>query len=257
MQETDDPRTRRYPGGVPQSTRAALALRELILSGELAAGDRVSEVPLSERVGVSRTPLRLALARLEHDGLLEMLPSGGFAVRQFTREDVNDAIELRGVLEGTAARFAAERLTDAHDLADLRECAAQIEPLVRDGAYGMDELGRYIELNDRFHALFHELGRSDVLRREIERVFALPFGAPDAFVRVHADLPASREVLVVAQAQHHALIEAIGAREGSRAESIAREHARLARRNLDIAMGSERELERVQGAALIRRPAAE
>src|SRR4051794_31806763 len=87
-----------------QTLRAALALRELILDGELPPGVRVAEIPLSERIGVSRTPLRLALARLEHEGLLTSLSSGGFIVRQFTREEIADAIELRGVLEGTAAR---------------------------------------------------------------------------------------------------------------------------------------------------------
>src|SRR3954465_15852104 len=85
-----------------QTLHAALRLRELILDGELPPGVRVAEVPLSERIGVSRTPLRLALARLEHEGLLTSLSSGGFIVRQFTREEIADAIELRGVLEGTA-----------------------------------------------------------------------------------------------------------------------------------------------------------
>ena len=64
----------------------------------------------SRQLGVSRTPLRTALMTLEHEGLLETLPGGGFVVREFTRTDINDSIELRGVLEGTAARLAAERL---------------------------------------------------------------------------------------------------------------------------------------------------
>src|SRR5919109_1307556 len=89
-----------------QTLRAALTLRELILDGELPPGVRVAEIPLSVRIGVSRTPLRLALARLEHEGLLTALSAGGFIVRQFTREEIADAIELRGVLEGTAARLA-------------------------------------------------------------------------------------------------------------------------------------------------------
>src|SRR5277367_5466698 len=92
-----------------QITRALLTLREQILSGEFAAGQRMSELPLVERLGVSRTPLRLALATLEHEGLLLALPAGGYVVREFTRADISDATELRGVLEGTASRFAAER----------------------------------------------------------------------------------------------------------------------------------------------------
>src|SRR3954462_7579608 len=65
--------------GTSQSTRALLRLRELILSGEFAAGTRMSELPLVERLGVSRTPLRLALATLEHEGLPERLGRGGHA----------------------------------------------------------------------------------------------------------------------------------------------------------------------------------
>ena len=97
------------PANRTQITRALLRLRELILSGEFAAGERMSELPLVERLGVSRTPLRLALAELEHEGLLRGLAGGGYVVREFTMADIRDAIELRGVLEGTAARFAVER----------------------------------------------------------------------------------------------------------------------------------------------------
>ena len=80
----------------------------------------MAELPLVELLGVSRTPLRLALAELEHEGLLRGLPAGGYVVREFTQGDVRDAIEVRGVLEGTAARFAAERGVAARDLAALR-----------------------------------------------------------------------------------------------------------------------------------------
>ena len=103
-----------------QMMRALLRLRELILSGEFEPGERMSELPLVERLGVSRTPLRLALATLEHEGLLRSLSGGGYAVREFTQADIRDAIELRGVLEGTAARFAAERGATRRDIRALR-----------------------------------------------------------------------------------------------------------------------------------------
>src|SRR5512143_3757926 len=107
--------------GTSQSTRSLLRLRELILNGEFQAGARMSELPLVERLGVSRTPLRLALAELEHEGLLRSLSRAGYAVREFTQDDIRDAIELRGVLEGTAARFAAERGPARRDIRRLRE----------------------------------------------------------------------------------------------------------------------------------------
>src|SRR5262245_48570782 len=103
-----------------QTARALFSVRELLLRGEFAPGERVSELPLVARLGVSRTPIRLALERLAHMGLLEVNAHGGFTVRGFTPSEALDAIEIRGVLEGTAARLAAERLTDTSEIATLR-----------------------------------------------------------------------------------------------------------------------------------------
>src|SRR5215831_7980147 len=114
-----------------QTTKATLGLRELVFSGEIAPGDRLPEVELAERLGVSRTPLRMALQTLAHEGLLEALSGGGFVVRAFSRSDVSDAIELRGVLEGTAARFAAERLADPGVVAPLVDAATALDEVVR------------------------------------------------------------------------------------------------------------------------------
>src|SRR5215475_3220948 len=92
-----------------QTIKAQLALRELILSGDLKPGDRISELAIVERLGVSRTPIRMALVRLEEEGLLELIPSGGFSVKAFSERDIYDAIEVRGTLEGLAARLCEER----------------------------------------------------------------------------------------------------------------------------------------------------
>src|SRR5215212_639978 len=140
--------------GTSQGVRALLSLRELLLSGEFPPGTRMSELPLVERVGVSRTPLRLALSTLEHEGLLENLEGGGYAVREFTREEIHDAIELRGVLEGTAARFAAERGATADQLARLRQLSAEMDPLVHRS--DVDSFWAYVECNRAFHALLVE-----------------------------------------------------------------------------------------------------
>ena len=67
-----------------QTVKAQLALRDLILSGGLKPGDRVSELSLVDRLGMSRTPIRMALVRLEDEGFLEAIPSGGFAIKAFT-----------------------------------------------------------------------------------------------------------------------------------------------------------------------------
>ena len=144
-----------------QTTKATLGLRELLLSGTFKPRERVPELRLVEELGVSRTPLRIALMTLEHEGLLETLPGGGFVVREFTRTDIDDAIELRGVLEGTAARLAAERLESEDELEPLRECCRELDATVR--TQSMETFMEYLRLNEEFHHVFRELAKSPQL----------------------------------------------------------------------------------------------
>ena len=232
-----------------QMTRALLSLREQILAGEFRAGERMSELRLVERLGVSRTPLRLALAALEHEGLLRGLPAGGYVVRAFTQADIRDAIELRGVLEGTAARFAAERGASRRDLRALRSINDSVAPLVHLADY--ESFERYVALNELFHARLLSMAGSPLLERTLEGVLSLPFASPSALVLQHAQLPESREILVIAHRQHLWLVEAIERREGARADSIAREHARLSLTNLEIVLGHRGLMEQVPGASLL------
>lgn len=233
-----------------QTTKATLGLRQLIFAGELAPDQRVPELGLAERLGVSRTPLRLALATLAHEGLLRPLPGGGFVVCSFSLDDVADAIELRGVLEATAARFAAERLESPLELAELAALTEQLDAVV--GARS-PRLERFVELNDEYHRALVALAKSDTIARAIANAVALPFASPSALLASQAALTREREVLVVAQHQHRMLLEAVRAGHGARAEDIAREHARLAKLNLDLVLGSEPALERLPGAPLLRR----
>lgn len=235
-----------------QTVRTLLQLRELILNGELSPGERVSELGIVERLGVSRTPVRVALVRLEEEGLVDCLPTGGFVVRAFSEADIVDAIQLRGVLEGMAAQRAAERRLSRDELRGLRDVVGSLDALVRQRDLTIDDFSDYIRLNDQFHGLLLQLADSPVLKRSMERVLSLPFASPGAFVRVQAELPESREILVIAQEHHRAILDAIENGEGSRADHLAREHSRLARRNLDISVKNQRQLDRVPGASLIR-----
>lgn len=240
----------RGSGENSQTVKATLGLRQLLFDGEFRPGERVAELALVERLGVSRTPLRLALMTLEHEGLLETLRGGGFVVREFTFEDVSDGIELRGVLEGTAARFAAERLAAPQELDELRAVVAQLDEVVHD--FSPDALVRYVSLNEDFHAELLALAKSATLERQVARVLALPFAAPTALLASHALLPESLEILIVAQHQHRALVDAIASRQGARAEEIAREHARLSRANLDLVLQHREILDQLPGAPLLR-----
>ena len=232
-----------------QTGRTILNLREMLLRGDFRPGERLSELPLVARLGVSRTPLRLALDRLANEGLLEVVPTGGFMVREFTIADIWDAIETRGVLEGTAARLASERLTDTSELAAIRPLCDQMDAMMD---LTIDTFGRYLDLNESFHAGVVALAKSPILRRTVEQAIRLPFAAPSAMVFARMKLPKAAEMFTIGQAQHRALLEAIEHREGTRAESIAREHARLSRRNLEFALRDQEILNCVPGSSLIK-----
>ena len=232
-----------------QMTRALLSLREQILAGEFRPGERMSELRLVDRLGVSRTPLRLALVALEHEGLLRALPHGGYVVRAFTRADIRDAIELRGVLEGTAARFAAERGASRRDIRALHSINESVAALVHLADY--ESFERYVALNELFHARLLKMADSPLIERTLESVLSLPFASPSALVLQHAQLPESREILVIAHRQHLWLAEAIERREGARADNVAREHARLSLTNLEIVLSRQGLVEQLPGASLL------
>lgn len=239
-----------------QGVRAQLMLRELIVAGELKAGERIAELAMVERLSMSRTPIRMALVRLQEEGLLEALPSGGFVVRDFSEADIRDAIELRGTVEGLAARLAAERGVAASVMADVRDCLARIDELLAAPKLSEASFSRYVTQNARFHALLAEMSGSGVVQRQIDRVVTLPFASPNSFVLVHSSGPQARDRLVIAHDQHHAVVDAIVQREGARAQALMQEHARNAQRNLAAVLQNQRALQRLPGASLIRRGSA-
>jgi GntR family transcriptional regulator, vanillate catabolism transcriptional regulator len=238
--------------GEPQTVRALLALRNLLLEGTLAPGERLAELHLVERLGVSRTPIRLALVKLAEEGLIDVIPSGGYAVRAFTDRDVADAIEIRGTLEGLAARLAAERGATPRDLRAMRDCVADLDAVVAGAPLTEAGMAAYIEGNARFHEMLGRLADSPGLTRQMERALALPFASPSAFVKAQVSAPESHFILTVAQDQHRCVVDAIERREGARAEAIMREHARIANRNLAVALRSRAILDLVPGGQLIR-----
>lgn len=239
------------PANNTHATRTVIELRKKILAGELTGGMRLFEVPLSEELEISRTPLRDAMSRLAEEGLLERARGGGFVVRKFTISDVIDAIELRGVLEGTAARLAAERGARPEALSRMEKIVADLDACFGD-VPGEVDFEAYSALNAQFHKELAFLAGSEIVGREVERAARLPFASPSAFLPDKADIASFRRSLTVAQHQHKAILQAIKAREGFRAESVAREHARTARRNLEYILNEDRSLmEHVPGFSLV------
>ncbi len=226
--------------GSSHTMRALTELRQRILNGELQGGTRLLEVPLAEMLQISRTPVREAMSRLAEEGLLERARSG-FVVRTFGLDDVIDAIELRGVLEGTAARLAAERGANPELLSRITRIVAELDECFVGGP-GDTDFESYSRLNADFHHVLAQLAGSKVIARELDRVMRLPFASPSAFLPDKVDMVSRRHSLDLAQAQHREIVAAIGEREGARAEALAREHARTARRDLEYVIARKRSL---------------
>jgi GntR family transcriptional regulator of vanillate catabolism len=244
-------------GSPSQTLTAVLGLRGLIVGGDLRGGERVAEPLVVERFAVSRTPARAALAQLREEGLLEALPSGGYVVSAFTEQDVFDAIELRGTLEGLAARFAAERGISATTKAAMDKCVFDLDAAV--AAFGKTyDPAEYVKLNDRFHQLLAEAGQSPMINRSLDRVLSLPFAAPNAFVQSsNSNVPEAVNIMITAQEQHRNIVEAILSHEGKRAEALAYEHALSAKKYLRLMINTSADEIKFPGHSLVRRPGAD
>lgn len=202
-----------------------LRIREMILQGELAPGERLREVALAERLGVSRTPIRQALPVLAREGLLVTSGARGYAVRAFTRAESVDAVRIRAALEGLAARAAAEG-------PDARDLVSRLEPLLEEGdrllqpRLHSDDLElRYGALNSRFHDAIVQASRKSLLIDLIARCNVVPFTDPGLITFERFPPQRIVDLLFYAHRQHHAIADAIIGRDGARAEMLLREHA--------------------------------
>ncbi len=132
-------------------------LRESILNGELKPGERLMEINLAEQLGVSRTPVREAIRKLEKEKFVEMLPRKGAYVADLTAKDILDVLEMRIILEGFAAALAAERMTDEE--ISLLECSLKG---FQDAVARQDRLVM-VEKDNEFHDLIFQATKNNKL----------------------------------------------------------------------------------------------
>lgn len=225
MRIADDP-------ALPSEERAYLGLRDLLLAGEVEPGQRLNEVRLAERLGMSRTPIRWALIELEHIGLVESVPTGGFVACRFSVGEVENAMVLRGCLEGIAVRLAAERGLSEAVRRQLHGFLMDGAALVAGEVISAEQQRTFAQLNERFHSALARAACNDALLRAIDNNNRLPFAAPSAMLPVNDDSADSVFWLRTSQAQHEALVEALESRQGARAQHLAEEHAQIGRRGL-------------------------
>ena len=132
-------------------------LRHAILKGELQPGERLMEIKLAERLGVSRTPIREAIRKLELEGLVVMIPRKGAAVANITEKDTKDVLEVRRTLEMFAVEVACDRITP-EQLVQLKEAAKAFE-----ASNGSMDLIRIAETDMHFHEIIYEATHNERL----------------------------------------------------------------------------------------------
>jgi GntR family transcriptional regulator, vanillate catabolism transcriptional regulator len=212
----------------------AQRIRELILDGTFPPGTRVAEAALADRLGVSRTPVRNALPALASEGLLEPAGKRGYAVRGFNVEDSFRGTEMRCVLEGYAAREIASRGPSRELIADLRACLAEGDEIFAKGYLVKEDEAAYARMNRRFHDLIVEGAENGLLADLIQRVYAVPFVAPGIVAFNRVPIEEAFPILVSGHHQHHAIVDALEARQADVAEMLMRGHSTPARHSLGL-----------------------
>jgi GntR family transcriptional regulator of vanillate catabolism len=217
-----------------QLARATLSIREMILRGRLRPGQRVTEVMLAQLLGMSRTPVRQALPVLAREGLLVEAGTRGYLVRTFTRSDILDAIDLRGVLEGFAVRRIAERGASPGLLQQLRVCLEEGDQIFRKRHLIDTDEAAYGAMNDRFHAALLAAADSPIIARALASNDCIPFASAGAIAFDATDLQAMFDALYFAHMQHHAICEALQAGQSVRAEFLMCEHVNTVKSSINV-----------------------
>lgn len=200
------------------------SLRDLITSGELYPGRRVTEIELAERFGVSRTPVRDALKRLESEGLLSSAPRRGLVVTQLSPQQVSELFAVREVLEAFAARLMAQHASEME--------IETLNAIVRREAEVVDGMALK-RLNRNFHSVIYSAARNRYL-----------VGALDSLSDYLTLLPGTTfrmtQTATTGLHEHQAIAAAIAGRNPIAAEDAARDHIRAAaHRRLLMLVGEE------------------
>jgi DNA-binding GntR family transcriptional regulator len=203
--------------GMPPAQSASQRAYDLILqgimTGVLASGRRLPEVPLAQSLGLGRTPVREALMRLETDGFVVSEPRVGMVVAGNTIRSMAEIYEVMEVLEGFSGRLAA-RFAGASDIAAMRALLQEAEEPTRTGHVPALRL-----LNYRFHRLIHLATRNDQLARELGRLLNLVSLSPST---IYAEAGRAEQAMT----EHRAILEAIINRDDELAARLSEEHKR-------------------------------
>ena len=208
------------------SAAATELIREAIVDGRIAPGQRLKEEELARELGISRTPVREALLMLQAEGLVEAAPNRGATVRAHDAQDLDDLYQLRALLEGHAARRAATRLSD-DQLSELRASCERFDAL------GRGDVRALVGENLFFHNTILDAAGSARLASMVRKVIELPL-VYKSYIWYSPDQQR------ISAHYHRQLTRALEARDGERAELIMKEHVFEAR---DLLVAHVRDLE--------------
>lgn len=211
------------------SSAAAEMIRQAIVDGRLAPGQRLTEERLARELGISRTPVREALKVLQSEGLVDAAPNRSATVRAYDRDDLEDMYQLRALLEGFAARRAAARLSEAQLLA-LRASCERFEAMSAD-----DDLRELVKENFVFHNTILEAAGSSRLAGMVRQVVEMP-------LVYRSYVWYSQEQTRISQHYHRQITRALERRDAERAELVMKEHVLEARDVLIAHVEDERAL---------------
>lgn len=201
-----------------RSQDIANRLRDAILQGRYAPGLHLQEIPLSDEMCVSRTPIRTALAALASEGLLDYMPKRGYFIRRFSLEEIEDAYEVRANLEGMACRLAAENGLRSDAAAEIEAVLADGDAILAHGHLREEDRQPWMDMNDRFHSLLLAGANRRLLTEIVQRTYRIPLLSSRvvhwydyAMVRSSHDL-------------HHRIFRYVLERRAVNAEALMREH---------------------------------
>lgn len=204
--------------------RVVAALRQMIAAGELTHGQRIAEIQTAAALGVSRMPVRTALRALEQEGLVVRLGARGYTPRGIDAAQVRDAVMVRGVLEGFAARLAAEK--GGRSLRDtLMALLKQGDAMFAARPFDSAILDNYPAYNLAFHDALIAAAGNAALTEALARNNGIPFAGAGAIAMDVSDPERECARLQKAHRQHVRIVEAILKGDGATAEAQMREHA--------------------------------
>lgn len=198
-----------------QST--AEILRERILEGSFPPGTILRQDALAQLLGVSRTPLRTALAELARDGLVTYEANRGYTVRGFDVNDIRAAFEVRANLEGLACRLAAPRIT-GEQLDRLQRCVTEGDVILSKGVLDPDDLAPYRRLNVEFHETIIAASANPWIADFVGRTHNVPLASDRVF---HWE---DHAIIFRSHNDHHRILKALRDGQAMRAEALMWEH---------------------------------